>query len=156
MRSLPDAPELISLPRVPDGIPGTWAPASQSSHHRAVTTELASCNPATWVGDNCLTALPMQWAASRVPACTRESALIATQTMWEEQLTWICLHTLLLWITILSAWGKRQCPRLIWRVLITQAQYFYPSCTERESHVTGTHFLPCLSHPTQSFTQWCE
>lgn len=123
---------------------------------RAVTTELASCNPATWAGDNCLTALPMQWAASHAPACTRESALIATQTMWEEQLTWICLHTLLLWITILSAWGKRQCPRLIWRVLITQAQYFYPSCTERESHVTGTHFLPCLSHPTQSFTQWCE
>lgn len=31
---------------------------------RAVTTELASCNPATWAGDNCLTALPMQWAAA--------------------------------------------------------------------------------------------
>lgn len=123
---------------------------------RAVTTaeageqevaELASCNPATWVDGNCLTALPVQWAASCAPACTPVSTLIAPHSVWEEQLTWICLHMLLLWITILTSWGKRQCPRLIWWVLITQAQYFYPSCTEHESHITGTHFLP-LSQPS--------
>lgn len=79
-----------------------------------------------------------QLVQSSAPACipVRSVRLLPSlsETNSSPRYAYTCYSSFLLWTTTLTAQGKHQWPRLIWRDQITEAQPFQISCAEHAPH----------------------